>query len=90
MSDSEAKLGKGAMDSNIAQHQEMLPKFDKWADLCSKILSKDAKYDPTEFTNLLRESTDLMYTHLVDEIPTMEVCYGSYIQVLLCSKVPSH
>ncbi|KAB5592786.1 Hemerythrin HHE cation-binding domain containing protein [Ceratobasidium theobromae] len=68
----EAKLGKGAMDSNIAQHQEMLPKFDKWADLCSKILSKDAKYDPTEFTNLLQESTDLMYAHLVDEIPTME------------------
>jgi hypothetical protein len=73
MLDSEAKLGKGAMEVNLAQHQDFLPKFGEWADLCSKILANQAEYRPKEFLALLRESTDVLYVHLVAEIPTMEV-----------------
>ncbi|KAG8741192.1 hypothetical protein FRC10_003186 [Ceratobasidium sp. 414] len=68
----EEKLGKGAMDANITQHQDFMPKFHEWADVCKTILAKKAEYKPAEFIKLMRESTDVLAVHLVDEIPTME------------------
>ncbi|KAG9073810.1 hypothetical protein FS749_014666 [Ceratobasidium sp. UAMH 11750] len=68
----EEKLGKGAMDANVTQHQDFMPKFDEWAEHCKNILAKKAEFKPAEFTKLMRESTDVLAVHLVDEIPTME------------------
>ncbi|KAG9084227.1 hypothetical protein FRC07_013682 [Ceratobasidium sp. 392] len=67
----EEKMGKGAMDANVTQHDDFMPKFDEWAELCKNILAKKAEYQPTEFIKLMRESTDVLAVHLVDEIPTM-------------------
>ncbi|KAJ1305973.1 hypothetical protein OPQ81_010688 [Rhizoctonia solani] len=68
----EAKLGKGAMDRNVAQHEELMPKFTEWATLCKKIAAKEAEYNAPEFLDLLRESTDLLHPHFVEEIATLE------------------
>lgn len=68
----EAKLGKGAMDGNVGQHDEFMPKFNKWAELCKKIAAKEAEYNATDFLGLFRTSTDILYTHFVDEILTIE------------------
>ncbi|CAE6417183.1 unnamed protein product [Rhizoctonia solani] len=68
----EAKLGKGTMDGNVAQHEEFMPKFNEWAELCKKIAAKEAEYNVTEFLNLLRASTDVLHPHFVDEISTLE------------------
>ncbi|KAG8773651.1 hypothetical protein FRC12_002396 [Ceratobasidium sp. 428] len=67
----EEKLGKGAMEGNMTQHQDFIPKFDEWSELCKDILAKKAEYKPAEFVKLMRESTDILAVHLVDEIPTM-------------------
>lgn len=61
------------MEPNVNQHQDFTPKFEEWSDLCGKILNKESEYDATKFVALLRESTDALVEHLVDEIPTMEV-----------------
>lgn len=61
------------MDANVTQHHDFMPKFDEWSDLCQNILAKQAKFDPTDFVLLLRESTDLLSVHLIEEVPTMEV-----------------
>jgi len=68
----ESKLGKGAMDANISQHHEFIPKFDEWDQLCQNIQSGKSQYEAGNFVALLRESTDLLVAHLADEIPTME------------------
>lgn len=63
------------MEPNVNQHHEFMPKFDEWNELCGKILAKEAEFNPTDFVTLLKESTDLLASHLVDEIPTMEVSH---------------
>ncbi|KAG8729001.1 hypothetical protein FRC11_009719, partial [Ceratobasidium sp. 423] len=68
----EAKLGKGAMDGNVAQHEEFLPKFQQWAELCKKIAAKGTEYNSTEFLDLLRACMDVLHLHFVDEIATLE------------------
>lgn len=68
----ESKLGKGSMEANVTQHQDFMPKFDQWSDFCAKILAKEVEYRPTEFVELLRQSTDVLHIHLVDEIATLE------------------
>ncbi|EUC57509.1 hemerythrin HHE cation-binding domain protein [Rhizoctonia solani AG-3 Rhs1AP] len=68
----EAKLGKGTMDGNVAQHEEFMPKFEEWAKLCKKIAANEAEYNATEFLDLLRASTDVLYPHFVDEVSTLE------------------
>jgi hypothetical protein len=80
---SESKLGKGAMDGNVTQHHDFMPKFDEWSEHCRLILAGKAKYYPTKFVHLLRESTDLLVVHLVDEIPTIEVIQPFEFEALL-------
>lgn len=70
---SESKLGKGAMDVNVVQHHEFMPKFNEWDELCGKIIAGEAEFNPTNFVSLLKESTDLLVKHLADEIPTLDV-----------------
>lgn len=70
---SESKLGKGFMNTNVTQHQDFMPKFERWSELCGKILAKEAEYCLTEFVDLLRQSTDVLHVHLIDEIATLEV-----------------
>ncbi|CAE6484478.1 unnamed protein product [Rhizoctonia solani] len=60
------------MDGNVAQHEEFMPKFEEWAKLCKKIAANEAEYNATEFLDLLRASTDVLYPHFVDEVSTLE------------------
>ncbi|KAF8608153.1 hypothetical protein BDV93DRAFT_519217 [Ceratobasidium sp. AG-I] len=68
----ESKLGKGAMDANVTQHQDFLPQYNEWDQLCQDIQSGKSQYEAESFVTSLRKSTDLLVEHLADEIPTME------------------
>ena len=70
---SESKLGKGAMDANLTQHQDFLSQYNEWDQLCQDVQAGKSQYDAGSFIASLRKSTDLMIEHLADEIPTMEV-----------------
>ncbi|CCO36190.1 hypothetical protein RSOLAG1IB_05757 [Rhizoctonia solani AG-1 IB] len=68
----EAKLGKGIMDGNVAQHEEFMPKFNEWSELCKKIAANEVTYNTTEFLNPLRASMVGLHPHFVDEIATLD------------------
>lgn len=78
------------MDANVTQHQDFLPQYDEWDQLCQTIQSGKSQYEAEIFVTLLRRSTDSLVAHLADEIPTMEVRLASVLTIFLIKLLTQH
>ncbi|KAH9487381.1 hypothetical protein JR316_0001456 [Psilocybe cubensis] len=68
----EKKLGAGSLSSNVDEHASFVPQLDATAQWCRDVQAGKEQYDANVFLEKINSFGDLMYEHLVHELPTLE------------------
>ncbi|KAF8732650.1 hypothetical protein AX14_004095 [Amanita brunnescens Koide BX004] len=68
----EEKLGKGAMQVNVEQHEQFLPKVEELEQYLKEVQEGKAKYDGKRIIDIVESFGDVMIQHLTEELATLD------------------
>ncbi|KAK2464023.1 hypothetical protein APHAL10511_003967 [Amanita phalloides] len=68
----EEKLGKGALQVNVEQHEKFIPQLNELENYLKDVQDGKAKYDGKLVVEKIESFGDIMVEHLRDEIATLE------------------
>ncbi|KAF8634212.1 hypothetical protein AX15_001021 [Amanita polypyramis BW_CC] len=68
----EEKLGKGALQVNVEQHEAFIPKVDGLEQYLKDVQEDKEKYDGKRIVDMVESFGDIMIEHLKAEIATLE------------------